>query len=353
MFEFFFKFLKNLSKKKEEAFGTGLIEDPRITEEKEKDYKAEELLAAFVPITWVEKPESEWRKFPIFNQDGSSSCVAQATSKALGIENYLEEKKFVHFSARDIYARRSNFPGQGMWFQDGLNIAYNYGATVEQLMPSQNMNESLMNSAEDRTPLTELVAKIGKGGNYITLPIDIEAIASLIEPSGKPVLIGVRFGPNEWNRPVPQILGTDTRWGHAICATNATLYQGKKSLVVEDSWGTESGLQGRRILTEDWFNAKRIVFAGYITFLKNEGIEVKPKYQFLRDLKYGMVYDADVKKLQECLAYLKLFPTRDYFTGNFYGLTLKGVKAFQVLNDIPITGIVEIQTRTKLNGIFQ
>jgi hypothetical protein len=51
----------------------GLIPDPRSEEEKLKDYRAEEVLAAFVPIEWKEKPESEWRKYPIFNQDYSSS----------------------------------------------------------------------------------------------------------------------------------------------------------------------------------------------------------------------------------------------------------------------------------------
>jgi hypothetical protein len=234
-----------------------------------------------------------------------------------------------------------------------MDIGHNSGATFEQLMPSQGLNESAMNISSDRTPLVEIAAKIGRGGNYFSLPIDIDTIASYVETQGKGVVIGVRFGPNEWDKPVPQIMGSDTRWGHGICATNATLYNGKKAIVIEDSWGTNTGLGGRRIITEDWFTAGRIVFAGYYLFLKNDGLTVKPTYQFARDLKYGMVGDPDVVKLQEVLSYLKYFPSSVDFTGNFYGMTLKAVKDFQEANGItPVSGFVGPLTRDKLNTIF-
>lgn len=348
MFSFFKK------KPKVNIESLGLIDDPRTQEEKDKDFRAEEILASFAPIEWKEKPESEWRKFPVFSQAQSSSCVAQAVAKALGIENYLEEQKFVRFSARDIYIRRMNLPGEGMYFANALDIGYKFGATVEQLMPSQGMPESAMNISSDRTPLTEMIAKIAKGGNYFSLPVNIESIASIVEPSGKPVIIGARFGPNEWfGKKVPEVLNVSGIWGHGICVTNAILYQGKKALIIEDSAYYDADKEAVRIITEDWFKANRIVFAGYFAFLQNSGMEVKPKYIFNKDLKYGMTNNTDVKKLQECLAYLKLFPTRTEFTGNFYGLTLKGVMAFQVLNGItPAAGLVGPATRAKLNENF-
>ena len=85
--------------------GTGLIEDQRPVKEQERDYHAEEMMTA-VPVDWVEKDPSQWRKFPIFDQDGSGSCVGQTVAKLLGIENFVEEGKFVRFSARDIYSKR-------------------------------------------------------------------------------------------------------------------------------------------------------------------------------------------------------------------------------------------------------
>lgn len=349
MFNFFKK------KQKINIENLGVIPDPRSEEEKKKDYRAEEILSAFAPIEWKEKSEADWKKYPVFNQAQSSSCVLQAVAKALGIENYLEEKKFIRLSARDGYTRRINYPQEGTYFIDGMNIGYKYGLTFEQLMPSQGLNESQMNDFSDRTPICEITAKIAKGGNHFSLPSDIESIASIVEPTGKPVVLGVRFGPNEWfGRKVPIIIpGTNPIWGHGICTTNAVLYQGKKSLVIEDSAYYDPTNEAIRVITEDWFKAGRIVWAGYYQFLKNDGLEVKPTYQFAKDLKYGMVSDPEVVKLQECLAYLKLFPSDQDFTGNFFGITLKGVMAFQLLHSItPVSGYVGPVTRTKLNEIF-
>jgi hypothetical protein len=343
----------------------GVIPDPRTPREKKQDYQAEEILK-FVAIKWKEIPESQWRKYPVFNQDYSSSCLAQGTAKALGIENFLEERKFIHSSARDIYTRRANYPGEGMYFMDAMNIARKFGATIEQLMPSQGLNESLMNDFSDRTPLTEIIAKVGRGGNNIVLPISIDQIASVIEPEGKPVILGVRFGPNEWfGKKVPEILGTDTRYAHGICATNAVLYQGKKSLIIEDSAYYDAQKEAVRVLTEDWFKANRIIWAGYFEFLKNEsqeGIKPKPKFNFERNLFFGLTNDPDVKKLQECLSWLGMFPKDVEFTGNFMGLTLKSVELFQMhykekiseyLNyQIKCTGFVGKGTRYTLNEIF-
>jgi len=352
-----FKKLLNLFKQKPEVNleDLGLIEDPRSDEEKDNDYRAEEITFSFSPIEWKQKQESEWSKFPIFYQDGSGSCVAQAVTKALGIENYIEEGKFVHYSARDIYTRRANYPGRGMWFHDGMKIGHKIGATFEQLMPSQGLNESVMNAAEDRTPLTEIAGKIGRGGNYVTLPVNIDAIASVIEHQKKGVVIGVRFGPKEWNRDVPKVLGDSRKSGHGVCATNAILYNRKKALIIEDSWGKTSGMSGRRIVTQDWFDAKKIVYAGYFKFLKNDGIldGQKPQHTFKKDLYYGLVKDPEVVMLQRCLAYLKFFPSNVDFTGNFYSITRTAVKAFQSANDIdPVKGFVGPITRAKLNQLF-
>lgn len=331
----------------------GLIRDPRSNEEKAMDYMAEEIVFSFPPIEWKEKLEEDWTKFPIFHQDGSSSCVAQAVAKALGIENFIEEGKFVHYSARDIYTRRLNFPNKGMFFQNGLEIGYKTGATFEQLMPSQKMSEDLMNGSEDRTPLTEMAGSIGKGGNYVVLPTDIDAIASIVEHQKKGVVIGLIFGPDEWNRNVPQILGDIKNYGHGICATNAILYEGKKALVIEDSWGELVGINGRRIITQDWFDAKRIVYAGYYEFLKNKGLSYKPKHFFKNDLYYGMRNHPEVVKLQEILAYLKFFPSGVNFTGNFFSITLKAVKLYQEANEIiPARGYFGPITRASLNEEF-
>lgn len=343
--------------------GLGVIPDPREKKEKEKDFQSEEI-ATFAPVTWVRKPESDWQKYPIFNQDSSGSCVAQTVTKVLGIENFSEEGKFIHFSARDIYSRRKNYPSRGMWFQDGMKLGHE-GVTLEQLMPSQNLNENAMNNFKDRTPLTKLIGKPGKGGNYLALPLSIENIASYLHSSKKAVLLGVKFGSKEWDREVPKILNRLTPYYHAITATDFTLTpDGKKALVIEDSWGTNRGINGRRLVSEEWWKQGRITGAWHFMFLQNEWKEEdeKPKAKFEKNLYYGLRNDPEVARLQECLSYLKMFPSSVTFTGNFYGITLRAVKLFQTVNKSEISKIVNYQisatgyvgkgTRGVLNRLF-
>jgi len=311
----------------------GVIPDPRPQGEKVRDFQAEEI-AMFAPFEWKEKPESRWRKYPIFDQDGSSSCLANATAKVLGIENVLEEGKFVFYSPRDIYSRRKNFPSQGMWFQDAMDIAYRYGATLEQLMPSMGKNEELMNESDDRKTIDQQIALVGKAGNYLWVPVDIDKIASIIEPMGRGIVLGVRFGPNEWGREIPVILCSQTPYHHGIAATNAFLYNSKKAILIEDSWGINSGIQGRRIVTEEWFAAGRISAALQFTELKNtwrdtETVLPVPKYEFKKDLFFGMDRDIDVEKLQIILQYEELFPQNAISSGIYGPITARGIYQLQ------------------------
>src|SRR6185503_11714235 len=93
----------------------------------------------------TEKISTSWRKFPIFNQNGSGSCVAQTMAKILGVMYYLKNGTYVHFSATHIYQRRINKPEGGMSGVDAFNIARN-GATLEVLTPSQDMTDTQMDN---------------------------------------------------------------------------------------------------------------------------------------------------------------------------------------------------------------
>src|SRR3990167_1907302 len=98
--------------------------DIRDEESKLKDFKFEEIVASGgEAVNWVEKPADKIRKFPIFNQDGSGSCVAQTEAKEMGIMRQLKDGNYVHFSATDIYQRRPNKPKSGMGFIDARKIA--------------------------------------------------------------------------------------------------------------------------------------------------------------------------------------------------------------------------------------
>ena len=162
-------FLKNLFSPK--IKGPGLLEDNRSKEEKSKDFLHSEL-AMFGSVTWKEKKPDEWVKYPIRNQDGSSSCVFFAVSKALGIENYLEEGEFVNLSPRDGYSQRFNKPEEGSYYYDAFNLAINKGFTLETLMPSENKGEAIMNDAKDRKTSYSQIARVFRAGGYVFLDKD-------------------------------------------------------------------------------------------------------------------------------------------------------------------------------------
>jgi len=347
---------------KKQKFGTGAIDDLRTQEEKLKDYRFEELVSAPI-VEWKEKPPENWRKFPIRNQSRSGSCVAFSKAKELGIHNFLEEGEFINLSARDIYTRRSNKPNAGMWGQDANQIAIKYGATIDILMPSDNLGEVLMNNDLDRKPSKEIIGMVFRPKSWIALPFDIDAIASVLS-KGIPVNLFFKFDVSEWDKEVPTInLNSQLSAHHSVVATDYFLYQGKKSLLIEDSWSINSGIEGRRIITENWIS--RLTWASYFTDLSNLDLLkkddiIKPKYRFEKNLGVGMKNN-DVIALQDILKFEGLFPRTQISTGVFGGLTLRAVKDFQLkyakeilepLGLIQPTGYVGELTRKKLNEIF-
>ena len=89
--------------------GTGAELDFRSPEEQIKDYKFEEIVSSTQPVNWVEKDEDEWKSYPITDQNGSGSCVAQTLAKMMGIMHAEKnDDSYVSFSATDIYQRRRN-----------------------------------------------------------------------------------------------------------------------------------------------------------------------------------------------------------------------------------------------------
>ncbi len=352
--------------------GTGALIDTRTPEEKMKDYKFQELVASINPVNWVEKPQSEWRKFPIFRQNGSSSCVAQTEAKEIGIMRWLKDNIYVHFSALDIYQRRANKPNGGMAAIDARGIATK-GVTLEDLVPSQNMSDAQMDAAivED---YKRKVGEVFAVPNYIEMPVkDIETIASVIQTTGKGVMVWFYFQYDEWTDvPViknPKLNLYDPGIGlHSVTAVDFTLYNGKQALIIEDSWGKEFGLNGQRVIAEDFFKVRNW-YAGYlVNFIFDNQAQPtptptpapdKPHYKFTQSLKFGMT-NPDVKALQGILRYEGLFPVNTALTGYYGAITAKGVLAFQrrynVASEAELIGLggrsVGPKTMAKLNELY-
>jgi hypothetical protein len=352
--------------------GFGAVIDPRPEEEKALDYRLEELVTSTAPVKWTVK--KDWRKFPIFDQNGSGSCVAQTVAKMMGVMYWLLNSVYVHFSATHVYTRRSNKPSGGMIGVDSAIIAQN-GVTLEDLVPSQKMTDKQMDAIKIEK-YKEDVGSVFKVGKYIQPAVaNIETIASIIQQTGKPVMVWYYFNNPEWTT-IPEIKGNVDLYGantarHSITAVDFTLLGkehtsdkklwGKKALIIEDSWGSRYGANGQRFITEDFHNARNWFALYFMNFKFEEGTPdiTRPKYTFVKDMffdpKAPVTYgDPEVIALQNVLKFEGLFPSNVESTGYFGSVTRKAVSDFQVKYGItPIEGYVGSKTRAKLNELYR
>lgn len=326
--------------------------DTRSAEAKAKDYKWKELVASAAPVSWIAKDPASWRKFPIFNQDGSGSCVAQTEAKELGIMRFLKDGVYVHFSATDIYQRRDP-KISGMGAINARQIATK-GVTLEVLTPSQNMSDGQM----DVAVVEEYKRKVGEVfavPNYLELPAkDIEAVASVIQTTGKGVMVWFYFKIEEWTAHpavVDNQLTIETGLRHSVTAVDWAMVDGKKCLIIEDSWGTAFGMAGQRVIDEDFFKARNWYASYLVNFKFDVPVDQKPHHNFIIDMEFGQTND-EIKALQDCLKWEKLFPSNADSTGYFGSVTKKSVIDFQAKYGIAQVGRVGPTTRAKLNELF-
>ena len=338
----------------------GALLDTRNDEEKAKDYTLKEVAGGGTVPIWEPKSISEWRRFPIYNQDGSGSCVAQTEAKEMGIMRWLKDGEYVHFSATDIYQRRANKPYSGMGAIDARNIVRNGGATLEVLAPSQGMNDDQMDDYPTEAYKRE-VGEVFKVPNYIALTAgSIEEVASTIQATGKGVMVWFYFKNDEWTS-TPKVIHTGINnvspgvVRHSVTAVDFTLVNGKKCLIIEDSWGPGAGIGGCRVITEEFYEARNW-YAGYLVNFRYETPSNKPMATFDTDMQLGQM-NGDIIDLQDCLKYEQVFPENIGSTGYYGGITQKAVQDFQkkygiATDGVPGYGRCGPKTREKLNSIF-
>lgn len=355
----------------------GVLLDTRPPEAQAKDFLFEELVSSTAPVNWTEKKPDVWRRFPIFDQDGSGSCVAQTLKKMMGVYVWLKTKTFLAFSASHIYQRRVNKPAGGMGGDDVFKIGQQ-GVTLEQFAPSENMTDAQM----DAVQVNEFMRQVGlvfKLGNYMRVNSvgNIDTVASIIQETGKAVMVWFYFSsglkPREWVV-VPEVrhqidLRGSTTARHSIAAVDFTTlgknnlpkayskYYGKRALICDESWGLDKDVQdwakitdsfityrGQHIITEDFFKARNFFIGHFMNFAFEDGTAdpatPKPAYTFTRELEFSATvqYDTDVKALQDILKYEGLFPTNVESTGYFGAVTQRAVEQYQMRYGIAAPG---------------
>jgi hypothetical protein len=303
----------------------GANKDPRSPEEISKDFKHVELFG-FGVSEWVEKPESTWKNFPIRNQNGSGMCGAFAGAKELGANN-VKEYGFKNLDTRYIYNLRKNKTSPGMYMNDLFDILTNRGAPEDATLVSDGLTEEQGNLYQYTDALNEEAKKF-KGSSYIyTRPGNVDDVNVAINNGYFPIIL-LRCNIAEWTSE-PKVIPTMTRANydvnHFVCVVDTTLYNGKKCLIIEDSWGSSYGRNGRRILSEDFVD-QRVEQIGYVIDWKALPAFPKPaKYQFNKILKRGM-NNRDVSALQDVLKYEGCMVPTQVSTGFYGSITANAVK---------------------------
>lgn len=335
--------------------------DNRPDESKEKDFNFNETVAGAAAVNWVEKPQQDWRVFPVQDQNGSFSCVAQTIKKLALINLWLKDKIFVIFSASHIYQRRSNKPAQGMIGVEAFDI-WRDGITLEQFAPSELMTDPQMDNLKIQ-PYEDAIGKVFSIGGHIGIPIkDIDTVASIIQQTGKGVMLWFFFTQNEWSRQVPIIenigLVADSEKAirHSVTGVDFTLYKGKKAIIIEDS--AHFGGFAQRIITEDFFNVRNFLARYPMNFKFQDQSQLtpaptpvpnpKPKFWFVNPLVFipldssGNISDPTlnnqqkiaVSALQDILKYEGFFPLNTSSTGYYGAITAKAVLQWQLKHSV-------------------
>ena len=337
----------------------GVLEDTRPEEKKMLDRSFVEFVAAAAPVVWKEKAKKDWRKFSDQNQDGSGSCVAQTVRKLAGIQMFLKEGQYVEMSA-GFYKLRSNRPAAGMIGIDAFDIWKNYGVPLEVLVESDNKSDAQMDATEIAQYKKDIAKNFAISG-HSGIPVgDFETVASVIQQTGKGVMVWFYFTYPEWAREVPEVMKPLTLYGgedsrHSVAAVDFGLINGKKYLKIEDS--AHFGGITERWISEEFFTARNF-FARYATNFKfdDQSPEVpgdlpnplKPQHKFTVPLEFiplgtdGKISDLakneaqkqDVIKLQDILRFEGLFPVNVESTGYYGAMTAKAVYNYQLKHNV-------------------
>lgn len=356
--------------------------DTRPIEEKQKDIPFGEIVISALAVVWTKKAPSVWRKFPVFDQNGGSDCVANTAAKILGILRWLKDQVFVRFSSAHIYRRRSNYPGGGMIGNNAFEILAQ-GATLDAIVPSDGLHEAELNSIQIPAYGVE-VSKLFAIDNAVPIlpPIgDIETAASVIQATGKPLMVWFFFTAEEWgastvdgapsdyNRPkvISALTGPQDRLSlnHSVTAVDFTLTaDGKKALIIEDS--AHFGGYVRRIIDEDFYKARNW-YVAYPMSLKTVQVTpethndtTRPRYTFTKPLRFipwdnstnkpsnpalHASQEADVRALQDILKYEGNMAANVASTGYYGPLTCTAVMKGQIAHNVDA-----LQTLQDLKG---
>lgn len=307
---------------------TGVLGDPRDDSRVQNGWSINEILPSSATLNWRKKLPIT---YPVWNQAGTSACVAFSKARQLSIKIYQLTDVWIDFSPASIYQLRINSPGEGMHIPDANEIVNKRGATLEALMKSQHLTEAQINTVK-RSKVADLFANAMAEAvvSYLYVPIDIDRIAQTIEAE-KVVSLLIFATFDEYARKVPIIINPNLTYGealirHEIVAVDYFLDEnGVKKIHVNDS--AHFGGFSTRDFTQE-FLEKRCVLADALDVFSFD-TETNKKLMYIPN---------DTVSLQDCLKDYGTFPLGQPSTGIYGPITQKAVSDFQVKEGLHPTG---------------
>ena len=242
-----------------------------------------------------------------------------------------------------------NKPAQGMVGTNAFSIA-STGMLPDVLMPSDGLSDTALSNpvSQDWYKKVAEIFAFGDDQPIIIPNGDIETLASVIQETGKPVMVWFSFNNGEW-KDVPTATFLSTPYKHSVTAIPPQkpgeqtfgIYNGEKAIVIQDSWGNIANtFNGKRIITESFYK-KRNLFAAYTMRFKFDGQRIlRPSY------------DGTVSSLQDCLTFEGLFPSNVKARGTYGPITIEAVKKFQSKYYLELVGMIGPKTERLLKQMY-
>ena len=313
--------------------------DNQTSTQKLKNYKFSEVCTSPTPVIWLEKSQDQWKKYVVRNQDGSGMCVCMTYSTEMSIIFQQKYGVWKDFSSVYPYQARQNALQSGCSSVDVYSIFPKLGNVYESFMPSQGISDAQAMAVKKETYFEDL-AKVYKIAR-IALPIDFETLASTIQATGKGVMVWFKFHPSEWIDK-PFVSDKVPTSGHSVTAIDYFLVGGKKYLLILDSWGTNFAIQGYRLISEEYFNARCFLASYLMTFeTQDNNTTVRPSFK------------NTVSSAKDCLKWESLFPGNVPSNDVEDNIFRTAVQKFQIrFNITPTLGNFGPITKSKLSLIY-
>lgn len=330
---------------KKEAKSTGLILPSEF--ELSKFAKLSEITTSIAEVSWKPLDISNLPTYPQYDQYSKFSCVANSMGLFDAIlysqRNPQKIKEDLKFSADFIYENRSNRPSQGMIGTNAFEITKNIGSIPYQLLP----NNFLESDAVLIEGWMKDVAKVFQSQDEaILIPIkDIDTLVSVQQVTGKPIMVWFDFNWDQWAKKSPTLSGYYPQLRHSVVfippkgnQMTYGMFEGEKAIVIQESAGLTSTLNGKRIIKESFYK-KHNLFAGY-------------KMRFKFDVGAGEKYDGTIISLQKCLRSVGYFPMNISLVENYGPVTQRAVTNWKTANGLPSNSMLDDQTKALLRTRF-